>query len=233
MDGVGNSSKVRSLNLSHLTQSGTSLEKKEGVTILPEKPLDSINDIKPDSFTLSWAVYRSGQNYISHSQSAQSTGRFLEICVRDMPKAVQSVAAILPHIEKTVENAIPSLKNKLWDFSINSSGRFVVDNSDHMLTESEHTALVKTLNRAGGNDRFETLKGTMIEVLQAQRGPDLYSTGIGRYDLNQENFGQTIRFRSFMNSANNLKHMEALAGQLTQRAPDKYSQIEIYSISFK
>lgn len=230
MDGVGNSNKVTSLNLSHLIQSGTSLEKKEGVTILPEKPLDSINDIKPDSFTLSWVVHKSGKNYGSDTQSA---GRLLEISVRDMPKAVQSVAAILPHIEKTVENAIPSLKNKLWDFSINSSGRFVVDNSDHMLTESEHTALVKTLNRVGGNDRFEMLRNTMIEALQADRGPDLYSTGIGRYDLNQENFGQTIRFRSFMNSANNLKHMEALAGQLTQRAPDKYSQIEIYSISFK
>lgn len=222
---VNNIGKHNPLTVAQMTVMDKSLEEKKGLTVSREIPPD--NPVA-DKFTLSWSIYK-GQGTLEDKQ--QAAGRYLNIYVNEMPDAIRRVNMVLPDVLSKLETSMPALQNKHWDFSVDSAGKFVAVDSEQ-LTSVEKEELEKALNQSGFHDTFKNLRDIMIDTLEAQRGPFMYSTGIGRYDLNTDNFSGVVRFREFLENAGEWNHYTALAGQVALRADDVYSQLETYSRNF-
>ena len=65
----------------------------------------------------------------------------------------------------------------------------------------------------------------MITLVKSERGADNYSTKIGRFDINENNFDQIINFGDFLNKTDGQDANQVFTDQLKARADDPYKNL--------
>ena len=99
--------------------------------------------------------------------------------------------------EMAMESLSPDLQEKDWGFSVSNGSLNFSEGSDALSTE-ERTALKEAFSVADVEYQANQVASTMIRALELNRGPAGVSNGIGRFDVSQENFGDIVDLRSYL-----------------------------------
>ena len=105
------------------------------------------------------------------------------------PVAVDMRRGLDQFIEK-LSDEFPDLAGKKWGFSVKSDGNLVVTGQ---LSEQEEAKLTELLNE----NEFSEL---LIKGMEIDRGPNKATQGLGKYDLNADNFSDVIDLREYLDS---------------------------------
>lgn len=138
----------------------------------------------------------------------------------------------------------PELLDKDWGFSV-TDGELVILEGHDDLSESERKTIFDTLSEFGVGLLSDALASGFIAGVEAIRGPYETGRGIAKYDITEENFGEIVNLRAYldshtedgkyskkvdllkdeddMRSAFFLSGLEALYDQVSVRAEPKYA----------
>lgn len=162
-------------------------------------------------------------------EESYNAGQLLEIFIRKLPKATEQAQESMNRIKQEVNQSVPALKYKQWDFSLNQDSSIKIIGNE--LTQDEKSSLKDILDRSDFIENLKTIKGLMLDSLMHDRGPDLYSKGFGKYDLNEQNFSNIMRFKEYLDNSKDPKETVtgAFISQLQERAKAVYDfKVRIY-----
>lgn len=172
------------------------------------------------SRTLTRGVQPSKEEFI------RSKERSMDILISELPKKVDDVSKRFASLEKEIYEKVDISVDDEWDFSLDENGSPVILSDD--LDYEQKSQIKIIISISGLIEDFKELQSLMIEALESDRTSALYSNGIGKYDLTEENFSDVINFREFMSDAQNdkgptLAH-KALGEQLIARGTEEYNK---------
>lgn len=185
--------------------------------------LDDTQKNTPD-FTISKRLGSGGSIQTPEDQEERRAGviRMLNIFIRELPKASKELSTGLETTKKVIADEVPSSIYKAWDFSIDENGSAVVVGDTLRADEKEKIADI--IDSSGMSDGLSKTRDLMIQGLQEDRGKAMYSTTIGKYDLNEQNFSNIVFFKEYLSNIHEGQAGESLAAQLSSRAEEVYNK---------
>jgi hypothetical protein len=127
-------------------------------------------------------------------------------------------------VSESIAKERPELADKKWDFSLNSNNDItILHNGD--LSDEEANYLWEKLQYSALKETLVGIKDSMITLVKSERGADNYSTKIGRFDINENNFDQIINFGDFLNKTDGQDANQVFTDQLKARADDPYKNL--------
>lgn len=143
----------------------------------------------------------------------------------ELPKKFRFLKEKMLEIERSVTDKVPESAGKYWDFSIDENGLAVVVGQD--ITTEEQEKIATLINKMGIGHEFVAVRDLMLESVVKERGGDLFSQGIGRFDLTKSNFSKIVYFKeSFEDSQYDYFYTSnSLVNQLEARADVVYNKI--------
>lgn len=188
-----------------------------------EPPSVDLETLSPQNMNIEFNSYSLQENWNKNSDHAQTA---LTSYMNVLTLSIQAKGQY-SQVTKSLAQERPSIVDKAWDFSLDANNHVVIlhngdlDNRDVAWLQSrlQDSALMETLT---------DLKSSMLMHINAHRGPDNASFGIGRYDLNENNFNKIIRLGDFLNKTNGEDANQIFIEQLKARAIDT-SRERIYS----
>lgn len=154
--------------------------------------------------------------------------RMLDIFIRELPKAAEELSGRLETIEGIIADKVPSSIDKIWDFTIDEDGSAVVVGDK--LSDDEKEKIADIIDSSGIGENLSKTRDLMMEGLQEDRTVALYSTNIGKYELNEQNFSEVIYFKEYLSKADKGSAAESLASQLNARAHEVYNKKETIDV---
>ncbi|ROU00687.1 hypothetical protein EB809_06100 [Marinobacter sp. R17] len=138
--------------------------------------------------------------YEASTETNEEANARLSGVVRLLSKDLGNASANLKYsYDAALESLSPDLAEKDWGFSI-SGGELTVTAGSDALSEQETDSIREALLSAGVEYGAGRVSSTVIEAVQLDRGPAGVSNGIGRYDVSEENFGDVVDLRQYLQS---------------------------------
>jgi len=136
--------------------------------------------------------------YKMPQESHEATNARLDEMMVALSTGVATASAGLKRTyEMAMESLSPDLQEKDWGFSVSNGSLEFSEGSDALTTE-ERTTLKEAFSVADVEYQANQVASTMIRALELDRGPAGVSNGIGRFDVSQENFGDIVDLRSYL-----------------------------------
>ena len=172
------------------------------------------------SRTLARGVQPSKEEFI------RSKERSMDILISELPTKVDHATERFASLEREIYEKVDLSADDKWDFSLDENGNPVV--LSDALNDEQKSQIETIISRSGLTEDVKELQSLIIEALESDRTSALYSSGIGKYDLTEENFSAVINFRELMSDAQNdkgptLAH-KALGEQLIARGTEEYNK---------
>lgn len=102
-------------------------------------------------------------------------------------------------VQYDLMNDAPDLIEKDWDFSVDGNGEIVIIEGKDKLSESDVKRLTDILEDNHIDDHMNKLAESVINWGVGRRGPEGFAEeGLGRYDVNKENFKDIVFGREIM-----------------------------------
>ncbi len=127
-------------------------------------------------------------------------------------------------LNRVIAEERPGIIGKAWDFSLDNQDNVVVLNNGN-LTDKDVEWLKGKLRYSALLGTLSELKSSMIQHIETQRGQNMRSFGVGRYDLNSNNFDKIIRFGEFLSETNGKDANQIFIEQLRERATDTSKEL--------
>jgi|GEM_PF-3651426 len=159
-------------------------------------------------------------------------------------EVAENSASLKFAFDAAAEAMSPELLSKDWGFSV-TDGELVALQGHDDLSESERKTIFDTLSEFSVDVLSDALASNFVAGVNAIRGPYETGRGIARYDITEQNFGEIVDLRDYldshaedgkyskkvslltdendMQSAFFLSGLEALYDQVSVRADPKYA----------
>lgn len=188
--------------------------------ISPKEKQPDLQVLSPDEMTVEIIGYNPKGFLAAQEERSHEATQALDSYIQNIVLS-KTAKDQFSQVSNDIAQERPELLNKNWDFSINARNDIVVlHNGD--LTDEDISWLHDRLQDAGLKETLSELKSSMIILVESERGSDMYSTNLGRYDLTEANFDRIVHFSEFLNSTNGEDANQILTSQLTLRANDPY-----------
>lgn len=202
---------------------GTSpLEAKKNPSALPDQTVRDPKNPSPSEFTIEVTGFEKS-NQVKY-QDGKSTGASVLSSWMSNFKLSEQAKDQYSQLNRVIAEERPGIIGKAWDFSLDNQGDIVVlHNGD--LTDKDVEWLEGKLRYSALLGTLSELKSSMIQHVETQRGPNMRSFGVGRYDLNSNNFDKIIRFGDFLSKTNGEDANQIFIEQLRERATDTSKEL--------
>lgn len=198
------------------------LTSKENTPVLPDQKL--LDPKTPPPSKIAIEVTGLEQSKQLKYQDGMSTGATVLTSWMSNFKLSEQAKDQYTQLNRVIAEERPEIIGKAWDFSLDNKNNVVVlHNGD--LTDNDVEWLEGKLQHSVLLDTLSELKGSMLQHIEIQRGPNMRSFGIGRYDLNSNNFDNIIRFGDFLNKTNGENANQIFIEQLRERATDTSKEL--------
>ena len=179
-------------------------------------------------FEISTVEY-AGRKSTIEERMANAQERF-KLTVVDAPKQAKGFAQKVHEVSESIEAAIPSLRDKHWDFSIDKNNDFTV--SGENLSQDEITAIKSALEESGLKGKLANFRDTVVKAYELERGPELYSNNWARFNLETDTFDKLVQFRELNDQIYNEKKQETyehnvfngLSSQISAKGTETYDR---------
>lgn len=134
------------------------------------------------------------------SESAEAYSARMSKMFDLITKQLGDTSIDLKHAYDWAMNTLPAeLKDKDWGFSV-SDGTLTLWEDTDKLSESERETIKSAFSDFSIEYLSNKVADTLVAALKAERGPQKTTQGIGKYDLTEENFGEIIDLRAYLES---------------------------------
>lgn len=99
--------------------------------------------------------------------------------------------------DMAIKSLPPDLQKKDWGFSV-VNGALVFSEGSNALSSEDRSALEDAFSAVDVKYHANQVASTMGRALELDRGPAGVSNGIGRFNVSQENFGEIIDLRTYL-----------------------------------
>ena len=193
-------------------------------TITPQKEKEpDLKALSPDDMTVQIIGYNPKGFLAAQEKRSDEATKVLDSYIQNIVQS-KNAKDQFAQVSSDIAQERPDLVYKKWDFSLNARDDIVImHNGD--LTDEDVNWLQDRLQYSGLKEALAELKSSMITLVESERGSDMYSTNIGRYDISEANFDQIIHFGEFLNKTNGEDANQILTSQLAVRADDPYKNL--------